>query len=84
MLRNFALGDRLFALKEVPWLAAGDAFLASLGGFFVGFLPLSLADEPFMLFTWVIVVGTLFGFVVLNPRYVENWKEAERRDLGEN
>lgn len=81
VLRRFASGQRKFALKEVPRLALGEALLASCGGYFVGFLPLSLADDPFFLFTWVIVVGALFGFVVLNPRYIANWRTAEETGL---
>ena len=81
VLRKFARGTRQFALNEVPWLALGDAVLASFGGYFVGFLPLSLADDPYLLFTWVIVVGALFGFVVLNPRYIANWRAAETAGL---
>ncbi|RRJ86295.1 hypothetical protein EG850_09355 [Gulosibacter macacae] len=80
VLRRFASGAKEFGEREVARLALGDAFLSACGGFALGFVPLSITAVPFMMFTWVMVIGVLFGFAILMPRYRANWlDEAAKR-----
>lgn len=77
VLRRFAPGDRKYSERAVLGLALGDSFAAAVGGFGLGFLPLSIGPDPFTAFTWTIAVGMLFGTAQLMPGYLANWREAE-------
>lgn len=57
-------------------LAGGDAFFAMVGGVASGFFPVSLMPNLFTMFAWTLVVGMLFSFVVINPRYVSRFRRA--------
>ena len=76
-LQRFARGDRDFAERAVPVLAFGDAVFIGIGGFAVGFLPLSMSVDPFGAFAWTMVVGVLFGGAALSPGYIANWRAAD-------
>lgn len=75
ILTAVTTGMRMVTERGVVRLALGDAFSAACGGVIVGALPAITVDDLFFYFLWILVVGWLFSFSQLNPRYVARWQE---------
>ncbi|SJM65707.1 hypothetical protein [Gulosibacter sp. 10] len=76
VLRNLADGQRMYRRQEVVKLALAESIASMCGGFAIGFLPMIMMADLFLMLAWTFAVGILFSFAVIMPRYAQGWQRA--------